>query len=92
MAWLLFIGYLSFAGLGNIYYHVFKESQGSTEKKINRWITIFLFALGISFFIGWFIYLITDWFDGLANNVFEALLYFFIFVAATMYWISYYFR
>ena len=92
MAWLLFIDYLCCAGLGNLFYRAYQESQGSTEKKINRWITIILFALGIACFISWFLYLITGWFDGLANNIFEALLYFFIFVAAVVYWISYYFR
>jgi hypothetical protein len=92
MAWLLFIGYVCCGGLGNLFYRAYQESQESTEKKINRWITIILFALAISFFIGWFLYLITSWFDGLADNVFEALLYFFIFVAAVVYWISYYFR
>ena len=92
MAWLLFFGYLSCAGLGNLFYHAYQDSQGSTERKLTRWITIILFALAIALFVGWLIYLITNWFDGLANNILEALLYFLLFVVAIIYWISYYFR
>lgn len=92
MVWLLFLGYLVCGGLGNLFYHIYKEEQNLTDKRINRWITIILYALGIVFFISWFLYLITNWFDGLANNVFEALLYFIVFVSALIYWIAYYLR
>ncbi len=54
MAWLLFIGYVCCGGLGNLFYRAYQEAQESTEKKINRWITIILFCIS-NFFFYWLV-------------------------------------